>query len=87
MCVAWVVASTPTASFGLDGKMPQGDAKTKEMAMLLCSPQCKKALTGKDCKAAGWTKDMRKKVPGNCKTLAGARLISIQLTHNTFIRS
>jgi hypothetical protein len=34
-------------SFGLDGKMPEGDSGQKEMAMMLCSPNCKKATIPK----------------------------------------
>lgn len=67
------VAVDPTASFGLDGKMPSGDDKAKELAMLLCSSNCKKALKSKDCKGAGWSKDMTQKVLGNCKTLDEAK--------------
>ena len=64
----------PAACFGLDGKMPQGDGKSKEMAMMLCSPNCKKALKSKDCKGAGWNKEMTQKVLGNCKSLDEAKV-------------
>lgn len=63
----------PLASFGLDGKMPQGQEKQKEMALLLCSKNCKKTLKSKDCKAAGWDKDMTDKVLTNCKSLEDAK--------------
>lgn len=72
MCVR-SVAVHPAARFGLDGKMPKGDDKAKELAMLLCSSNCKKALKSKDCKDAGWTKDMTQKVLGNCKSLDDAK--------------